>query len=83
MRFCSHCITGDHFCFVLKKSNKCKHCIQLSHSYNLIISSVKLDCINEEIHSLHKEKEKTEEMKRELKMKKERLYKQITLLIKC
>ena len=51
--------------------NKCEHCIQLSHFCDLIISLVKLDCINEEIHHLYKEKEKAEEVKRKLKAKKE------------
>ena len=68
---------------MLKKLNKCEHCVQLSHSCNLTISSVKLNCISEEICCLQKEKKKTEKMKRKLKMKRERLYKQITLLIKC
>ena len=83
MRFCNYCVTGNCFCFILKKSDKCKHCVQLSHFCNLIISLIELDCINNKIHHLHKEKKKTEEIKRELKMKKERLYKQIALFIKC
>ena len=82
MRFCNYCITGDYFCFVLKKLDKCKHCIQLDYSYNLIISLIKLNCINKKICHLCKKKKKAEEMKRELKIKKERLYKQITLLVK-
>ena len=52
MRSCSYCITGSCFCFILEKLDKCEHCVQLSHNCNLIISSVKLDCINEEIHHL-------------------------------
>ena len=75
MRFCNYCIAGSHFCFVLEKSDKCKHCIQSDHSCDLTISLVKLDYIDEKIYHLCKEKKKAEEMKRELKIKKKQLYK--------
>ena len=70
MRFCNCCVAGDYFCFISEKLDKCEHCIQSGHSYNLIISSIKLDCINEKICYLYKEKNKTEKVKRELKIKK-------------
>ena len=86
MRFCSCCVTGSHFCFVSEELNKCKHCIQLSHSCNLIISLVKLNCINEELQQLCEEKRrlkiKAVEEKLKLIIKKERFYKQIALLMK-
>ena len=50
MRFCNHCVAGSCFCFILKELDKCKHCVQLGHFCDLVISSVKLDCIDEENH---------------------------------
>ena len=87
IRFCSYYIADNCFCFILKELNKCKYCIQLDYSYNLTISSVKLNQINKELQQLYKEKRKLSQQlykeKRELRVKKKRLYKQITFLLKC
>ena len=52
MRFCSYCVADSYSCFILKKLNKCEHCIQSDHFCDLTTSSVKLDCIDEKIHHL-------------------------------
>ena len=68
MRFCSCCVSDSQFCFVLKELDKCKYCVQSKNSYNLTIFLIELNCINKELQQLQKKK-------KELKIRKERLYK--------
>ena len=82
MQTCGHCLTGGKECKVLDDCDKCEACVQLGVSCNLYISSEEINKVSEEILQLEKEKDAVTAQKREMKVKKERLHKQITFLEK-
>ena len=82
MRTCDCCLTGGKKCKVSDNYDKCEACVQLGVSCNLYISPEEIDKVSEEILQLEKEKDAIAAQKREMKVKKERLHKQIAFLKK-
>ena len=79
---CDHCLTGDKKCKVSDNCDKCEVCVWLGISCDLYISPEEIDKVSEEILQLEKEKDAIVAQKWEMKVKKERLHKQITFLKK-
>ena len=68
---------------MLNNCDKCEACVQLGVSCNLYISPEEINKVSKEILQLEKEKDAVMAQKREMKVKKERLHKQIAFLKKC
>ena len=86
---CGHCLTGGKECKVSDNCDKCEACVWLGISCDLYISSEEINKVSEEINKvsekilqLEKEKDAVTAQKQEMKMKKERLCKQIAFLKK-
>ena len=80
---CDHCLTGGKECKMSDNCDKCEVCVWLDVSCDLYISPEEINKVSEEILQLEKEKDAVMAQKWEMKVKKERLHKQIAFLKKC
>ena len=79
---CLSCISLERECKVAADSGRCGECVSLGRHCDLAVSMAALVCVGEELQKIDVEEQKVTEMKREMKVRRDHLRKQRSVLRK-